>query len=177
MFDSNSYQVREKSISEGDQHKIYENGELILYSEIDDSTIREDLVFVDRDDERKLSLTTNPKLDVPVSYSIVDEAEDEVIGGLRRDWGFIRHQWKLINGDNQVIGKIKEDFLPLSLIRRYITSLLPFKYDLVSQDGEKVADIDGKLMFRDFYTIRIQKDVDPRLAVPATIAIDTIEKK
>lgn len=177
MFDSSSYQVREKSFSDGDQHKIYEDGELILYSEIDDSEIREDLVLVDRNDERKLTLTTNPKLDVPVSYSIVDEEEGEVIGGLRRDWGFIRHQWKLIDGDNQTIGKIKEDFLSLSLIRRYVTSLLPFKYDLISQDGEKIADIDGKFMFRDFYTIKIRKDVDPRLAVPATIAIDSIEKK
>lgn len=177
MFDSDNYQVREKSFSEGDQHKIYEDGELTLYSKIDDSEIREDLIFVDKNDERKLTVTTNPELDVPVSYSIIDEEKDEVIGGLRREWGLVLHQWKIIDSENKVIGTIKEDLLPLSLTRRYITTLLPFKYDVVSMEGEKVADIDGKFMFRDFYNIKLCGDVDPRLLVPATIVMDSIEKK
>lgn len=177
MFDSDRYQVREKSFSNGDQHKIYEEGDLLYYSRIDDSEIREDLVIVDRNDNRKLKVTTNPKLDVPVSYTIIDEEKDEVVGGLRRDWGMVRHHWKLINSDNKVEAIIKEDILPLSLSRRYITSALPFKYDIVTQDGEKIADIDGKFMYRDFYNIKIQGDTDPRLIVPAAIVMDSIEKK
>lgn len=177
MFESESYEVREKSFSDGHQHKIYEDGELILYSRIDKDEVREDLIFVDRNDERKLTVTTNPKLDVPVSYSIVDEENDEVIGGLRREWGLLRHEWKVINGENKVIGKITEDFLPLALIRRFITSLFPFRYDVTDQKGEKLADINGELKFRDIYNIEICGEVDPKLIVPSAIIIDSIEKK
>ncbi|MFB6115069.1 MAG: hypothetical protein ABEK04_02165, partial [Candidatus Nanohalobium sp.] len=172
------YEIREKSFSDGDQHKVYEGGELTLYSQIEESALRNDMVFIDPEDETtKLTVTSNPKLDVPVSYSIIDEEEDEVIGGLRRDWGFIRHRWKLIDGDNQTVGAIKEDYLSLSLIRRFITTLLPFKYDVVSTEGEKIADIDGELKYRDIYHINICGDVDPRLLVSAALVIDSIEKK
>lgn len=177
MFEADKYEVREKSFSDGHQHKIYEGGELILYSRIDEDKVREDLVFVDQDDERKLTVTTNPKLDVPVSYSIVDEEKDEVIGGLRREWGFLRHEWKVINGENKVIGKITEDFLPLALTRRFLTSLFPFRYDVTDNEGNKIADINGELKFRDIYNINISGDVDPKLIVPSAIIIDSIEKK
>lgn len=177
MFDSDRYEVREKSFSDGTQHKIYEDGELVLYSEIQRSKLRNDLRFIDQKENMKLRVTSNPKLDVPVSYSIIDEEEGEVIGGLRREFGFIRHRWKLIDGNNQVVGTIKEDFLSLSLIRRFVTTLLPFKYDIISTEGEKVADIDGELKYRDIYRINICGDVDPRLVVPAVLIMDSIEKK
>lgn len=177
MFDSDKYEVREKSFSDGNQHKIYEDGDLVLYSEIKRSELRNDLKFIDQRDNVKLRVTSNPKLDVPVSYSIIDEEEGEVIGGLRREFGFIRHRWKLINGENQIVGTIKEDHLSLSLIRRFVTTLLPFKYDIISTEGEKLADIDGELKYRDIYTINISGDVDPRLVVPAALIMDSIEKK
>lgn len=178
MFDSDRYQVREKSFSDGDQHKIYEDGELVLYSEIEESDLREDVHFVDKETgETRLVVTTDPKLDVPVSYSVIDRETDEVVGGLRREWGPVRHEWKLIGNDNTVIGTIKEDYLSLSLIRRFVTDLLPFKYDIVSSDGEKLADIDGELKYRDIYTVSVCGDLDPRLAVAAALIMDSIEKR
>lgn len=177
MFESDHYRIQEKSIAEGDQHKIYEDGDLILYSRIEDRDLREDVHFVDQEDNCRLVVTTNPKLDVPVSYSIIDRQEEEVIGGLKREWGPLRHQWKLIDGENTVIGTIKEDYLSLSLIRRFVTTVLPFKYDIITEDGEKLADIDGQMDFRDIYKLNIDSDLDPRLAVSAALVIDAIEKR
>ncbi|MFB6174482.1 MAG: hypothetical protein ABEJ87_00725 [Candidatus Nanohalobium sp.] len=177
MFESNRYQVREKTLSKGDQHKVYEEDDLILYSRIEDKDLREDVVFVDQDDNTRLVVTTNPKLDVPVSYSIIDSEKDEVVGGLRREWGSLRHRWKLIAGDNSIVGTIKEDHLSLSLIRRFITTVLPFRYDMVDEDGEHLADIDGEFNMRDVYNVNIHSDLDPRLVLAAALVMDFIETK
>jgi len=177
MFESNRYQVREKSFSDGDQHEIYEDGELVLYSKIDNSEIRNDLLFVDKEEKTKLVVTSHPKLDVPVSYSIIDKETEETIGGLRKEGGTIKQEWKLIDGNNTIIATVKEDHLSLSLARRFLTTLIPFKYDVVSKKEEKIADIDGEIKLRDIYNINICGDIDPRLIVPAAVIIDSIERK
>ncbi|MFB6180410.1 MAG: hypothetical protein ABEJ93_00895 [Candidatus Nanohalobium sp.] len=177
MFESDKYTIKEKSFSKGDQFKVFENGELVMFSKVDDSSVRDDMIFVDVNEDERLKVTSNPLLDIPVSYSIVDQQTGEVVGGLKREWGFLQHKWKVVDADNRIVGEIKEDNLALSLTRRFLTTLLPFKYDFVSGDGEKIADIDGKLTVRDIYTINIKGDVDPRLVVPAALIMDFIEKK
>lgn len=176
MFESERYQVKEKSSSDGDEYEIYEDGELVLYSKIDDSEIRNDLLFVDKEENTKLVATTHPKLDVPVSYSIIDKETGEPIGGLRKEGGMIRRQWKLIDENNTIVATLKEDYLSLSLARRFLTSLIPFKYDAISKEGDKIADIDGELKLRDVYNIDVCGDIDPRLIVPAAVIIDSIGK-
>lgn len=195
MFNGKRYTVKQKLLAFGNKYNVYEDGEHILKSKKKKFKLKEDFRFTDADGESVLRVTTDQILDVSATYTIVDERTEEVVGSLKRDWkSFFKHHWKLLDPDGSVIATVQEDSLLYALLRRKVTTLIPFKYDIVGAaggkpgDGEgprpsgnraKLGDIDGKFSLRDTYSVNLaaaaEGVLDPRLAVASAVVIDAIE--
>ena len=181
MFDGNRYTVKQKLLSFGSKYEVYEGDQKILQSKKKKFKLKEDFRFTDTNGDPVLRVTTDQIMDVSATYTVVDERSDEVVGSLKRDWqSFFKHHWQFLGPEGARIATVKEDSLLYALLRRQVTTLIPFKYDIVSPADEKLGDIDGKFSFRDTYTIDLSLDeesvVDPRLAVAGAVVIDAIEQ-
>lgn len=180
MFDSDLYTVKQKLVSIGNKYRIYESGDLILRSKQKKFKLKEDFRFYDTDDSPVLKVTTDQILDVAASYTVVDESCDETVGAIKRNWTFLRHEWELIDSQNRVIGTIEEDSLPAALARRFVSSLIPYSYNIESQDGEFLGELKGKFSFNDTYELDLSPDengkLDRRLGVAAAVLIDAVEE-
>lgn len=180
MFDGTRYTVKQKLLSFGSKYAVYEGGERILRSRKKKFKLKEDFRFADTNGDPVLRVTTDQIMDVAATYTVVDERTDEVVGSLKRDWqSFLKHHWQLLDGDGSHIATVREDSMLYALLRRQVTTLIPFKYDIV--DGtEKLGDIDGKFSLRDTYTVDLSLDdrgvIDPRLAVAGAVVVDAIEQ-
>lgn len=180
MLDSDTYEIKQKILALGNKYRIYEGGELVLKSKQKKLKMKEDFRFYDEEDEPVLKVTTDQILDVAASYTVVDERNDETVGAIKRNWTLLRHEWELIDSENRIIGTVKEDNVIMALGRRFVTTLIPYRYEILSQGGDHLGDIKGKFALRDRYKLDLRPDedqeIDRRLGVAAAVLIDAIEK-
>ena len=74
---------------------------------------------------------TKEIIDFSAAYDIIDIESDEKIGAVKRKGfkSFLRDEWIIMNKDGREIGRVIEDNLVLSLLRRsFLGWLLPKKY-------------------------------------------------
>ena len=180
MFESEVYEIKQKLMAFGNKYSIYEDGEKILDSGQKKLKLKEDFRFKDTEGNPILKVTTDQILDVAASYTVVDERNDETVGALKRKFTFFAHEWEIIGADNRVIGTLKEDNKIMALARRFVTTLIPFSYRIISQKGNDIGKLDGKFSIRDRYVLDLSDDkedeLDPRLGVAASVLVDAIEK-
>lgn len=178
MFESDSYKVRQKALSIGNKYLIYEDDEQILKSAQKKLKLKEDFRFKDMDDNPVLRVTTDQVLDVAASYTVTDEQTDEPIGAIKEDLTFLHHSWKILDTEGNVVADIKEDNMAMALVRRFVTTLLPFSYR-IEDETSVLGTIKGQFAFRDTYSIDLSSDsgekIDPRMAVVAAVVIDAME--
>ncbi|WEL19042.1 LURP-one-related/scramblase family protein [Candidatus Nanohalococcus occultus] len=178
MFESNQYKVKQKALSIGNKYLVYENGEQILDSAQKKLRLKEDFRFKDMDGEPVLKVTTDKMLDIAASYTVEDERTGEPIGGIKEELSFFQHKWKVLDTEGKVIADIIEDNIALALVRRFVTTLVPFSYRIGTENGQ-LGSINGKLSLRDTYEITLSEDIDdvldPRMIIAATVLIDAIE--
>lgn len=178
-LDARRYEVTQKLLSFGNKYVIEADGEEVLRSKQKKFRLKEDFRFTTPDGDPALRVTTDKMLDVAATYTVVDEQTDEVVGTIERDVrSFLKHHWHLTDSDGTHLATIKEDSWARALVRRYLTTLLPFSYRIEGESGE-LGSIRGALSFRDRYTIDLTADaegvLDPRLVVPAAVVVDAIE--
>lgn len=178
MFDSRHYEVRQK-ISLGNKYNVYEDDEQILTSAQKKFKLKEDFRFSDPEtDEEVFRVKADSVLDFASAYDIVDRRTDERVGSVRRkpSSSFFVHEYELLDPDGDVVATVSEESLVKAALRRFLTTLIPFAYTIESPAGEHLGDLSGQFSLRDQYTVDLASDdLDPRLAVIATIVIDAIE--
>jgi hypothetical protein len=139
-------------------------------------------------DEKKqqevMSITTKQLFDFAAAYEVVDTATGKNIGGFKRK-GFksiLRDEWIVTDADDNEIGVIQEDSLLLALMRRFLTNLIPQKYEIVI-DGATVCTLrhhpnpfSSKLTV-DHTPDEYSKSLDRRMALAAGILLCTVEGK
>ena len=81
----------------------------------------------------------------------------------------------LLDPDGDTVATLREDNHLLAALRRLVTTLIPFSYDIVAPDGTELGSVDEQFSLRDRYTIDLVGDIDPRLAVIGTVVVDAIE--
>jgi hypothetical protein len=59
----------------------------------------------------------------------------------------------------------------MAALRRLVTTLVPFSYDIVTPAGEKVGDVGERFSLRDKYSI----DLTPGTVDPRLVVVDAIE--
>lgn len=178
MFESDKYKVKQKALSIGNKYMIYEDGEQILKSAQKKLKLKEDFRFKDMDDNLVLKVTTDNVLDIAASYTVTDEESGEPLGAVKEELSFLQHKWKILDTEGNVVADIKEDNLAFALVRRFVTTLLPFSY-VIEDENELLGTIKGRFSIRDTYEIDLSGDsedkLDPRAVLAATVLIDAIE--
>ncbi|MFC6724755.1 hypothetical protein ACFQE1_10295 [Halobium palmae] len=179
MFDARSYEVRQK-LGIRTRYNVYEDGtdDPILQSKKKSFRLKEDFRFTDpRTGEEAFRVTTGKILDINAAYDIEDSRTGEPVGAVKRSMmSFLKHEYQLLDPDGNVVATLTEDNHLMALLRRKVTTLIPFNYDIVSPSGEKVGDVSERFSLRDRYDIDLYgDDVDPRLAVVGTVVVDAIE--
>lgn len=180
MFDARQYEVRQK-IRIGNKYNVYEAGgdDPILESAQKKFRLKEDFRFNDpTTGEERFRVKADSVLDVAAGYDIVDSQTDERVGSVKRSVkSFFKHEYALVGPDGDRVATVKEDNWVRALLRRNVTTLIPFSYDIEGPNGEHLGDVSEQFTpVRDKYTITLAGDeLDPRLAVIGTVIIDAIE--
>jgi len=168
----------------GGSYYIYDpQGNLVFFSELKAFKLKEDIgIFGDKDkQERILSIKARKVLDISATYDVVDNTTGEKIGALKRSGlkSMIRDEWLILDNNDQETGKIVEDNLFLALIRRFLSNLIPQKYQ-VTINSRPVAIF--KQNFNPFvlklhldFSQDPQYSFDRRLAIASSVLITGIE--
>jgi uncharacterized protein YxjI len=180
VFDASHYEVRQK-IRFGNKYNVYEgDGEdPILASAQKRFRLKEDFRFEDPSTGEELfRVKASSILDVASAYDIVDSRTDEHVGSVKRSaMSFAKHEYALLDSEGTRVATIREDSVPMAVLRRYVTTLIPFSYDIVDPSGATLGSVAEAFSLRDRYSVDLTGgDLDPRLAVIATVVIDAIEE-
>ncbi|MDH5681271.1 MAG: hypothetical protein OEZ36_06775 [Spirochaetota bacterium] len=145
--------------------------------------LKEDItVFADETMSTSLlKIQARSIIDFSAAYDIVDLASKEKLGALRRR-GFksiLRDSWEILNNSDEVIGRVEEDNMGMAILRRFLTSLIPQKFEI------KIAETTVgslKQTFNPFvpqFNIDFSMDssgqLDRRLGVSTVILLQIIE--
>ena len=184
-FSDNQYMIRRKILTVfGAKFHVYNtSGELILFSKQRAFKLKEDIrVFADESMAvERLVIKARQIVDFSAAYDVVDSSENRKIGALRRKgWkSLVRDSWEFLGENDQLIAVVEEDNLFLSLLRRFLTNLIPQSYH-VKQNGRVL--ITYKQNFNPFVlkiNVSIDPDsrdvIDPQLALAGGILLAAIE--
>ncbi|MCC6546645.1 hypothetical protein IT570_05705 [Candidatus Sumerlaeota bacterium] len=93
-----------------------------------------------------------------------------------------RRQWVAETLDGREICRVREDSLPLALMRRYLGTLwglLRTNFDIVFPTGQHAGEYNRKLTITDQYVLDLRDDpnllIDRRVALSLAILLDTAE--
>ncbi len=184
-FSDNQYMIRRKILTIlGAKFHVYNTmGKLILFSKQKAFKLKEDIrVFTDESmSAERLVIKARQIVDFSAAYDVVDQAENRKIGALRRKgWkSLIRDSWEFLGEDDQPIAVLAEDSMLMSLLRRFLSNLIPQTYH-VRQNGKTL--ITYKQNFNPFVLkLRVIIDpdsrdiIDPRLVLAGGILLAAIE--
>ncbi len=156
-FEQNQYLIRKKVLSVlGAKFHIYDNsGQVIMYSHMKAFKLKEDIRIYTGEDmtEELLNIHARSVIDFSATYDITDAKTGEKLGALRRKGlkSIMKDEWIILDKDDMEIGTIKEDSLGLALLRRFLSNLIPQKFDVeikgikICQFKQKVNPIVSKL--------------------------------
>jgi uncharacterized protein YxjI len=175
MFDATRYEVRQR-FGLSNKYHIYEGDERILSSRQKRFRLKEEFRFTTEDGTEAYRVKAGSVLDVATTYDIVDVRTDERVGSVKRSVkSLFKHEYTLLDAAGTAVAILREDSRLLAALRRLVTTLIPFSYDIVAPDGTELGSVDEQFSLRDRYRIELTGDVDPRLAVIGTVVVDAIE--
>lgn len=189
LFSAERYLVRRKvfKLAGGAFHVYDPQGNVVAYSEQKAFKLKEDIrVFADEAKTRELLvIQARQIMDFSAAYDVTDAMTGEKVGALRRCGGksILRDEWTILDPSDTAVGTIIEDSMGYALIRRFLTNLVPQKYDVFFPNvttGQKIANMDQQ--FNPFvYKLDVDlstdsaKQFDRRLAISAAILLAAIE--
>jgi uncharacterized protein YxjI len=187
IFQFPNYLLRRQAIALTGKFRFYDPaGRLVMFSEQKMFRLREDIrVYGDEGKSQEvLSIKARQILDFSAAYDVVDTAMNQKVGVLRRRGlrSILRDEWEVLDANDQVIGKLFEDSVPLALLRRLLLgSLLPQNYDITVGDT-RVADLKQRFNpFRYELDLDFRMDttnrLDRRLGIAAAILLAAVEGK
>jgi uncharacterized protein YxjI len=188
IFEFPNYLLKRQAIALTGKFRFYDPaGRLVMFSEQKMFRLREDIrVYSDESKSREvLSIKTRQILDFSAAYDVVDTELNQKIGVLRRKGlrSLLRDEWEVLDANNNPIGRLFEDSIPMALLRRFLLgSWLPQNYDISTTDGMRVADLKQRFhLFRYELDIDFRMDsnhrLDRRLGIAAGILLAAIEGK
>ena len=169
----------------GSNFRVFDSSErLVLFSHQHGFKLKEDIrVYSDESKAVEvLSIKARQVMDFSAAYDVVETATGQKVGALKRKgWkSVLRDEWIVMDANDRDVAKVIEDSAFMALLRRFATNLIPQNYDMLLQDGSRVADY--KQHFNPFvywltmdFSMDPQKRLDPRLKVAAGILLAAIE--
>jgi hypothetical protein len=130
-FEQNHFLVRRKifTIAGAKFHVFDSAGHLVFYSRMKAFKLREDIrLFRDESmGEELLLIKARQIIDFSAAYDVFDSRTREKIGVFKRKGlkSILRDEWFIMDAGDREIGVIREDSLLKSLLRRFLTNLIP----------------------------------------------------
>jgi uncharacterized protein YxjI len=187
IFEFSTYALRRQVFALTGKFRFYDPmGNLVMYSEQKMFRLREDIrVYSDENKQTEvLMIKARQIIDFSAAYDVIDGTTGQKAGVLRRKGirSLLRDEWEVLDAQDQPIGALFEDSIPLALLRRLVLgTLLPQNYDLTVGD-RRAADL--RQRFNPFryeldidLTENTSRQLDPRLAIAAGILLAAIEGK
>ncbi len=183
-FQKNYYLLRRKvfKLFGGAFHVYDRSDNIVFYSEQKAFKLKEDLRLYSGEDksEEILIIKTPQMLDIGAVYYVTDPINDEDVGAIKRKGlkSMVKDEWVFLSPDEFEIGKLTEKSFLGAMISRFL-NIIPQKYIIHSENGEKVAHI--KQHFNPFilkYSMDIPNfntQIDRRLLLGAGILLAAIE--
>mgnify|MGYP001113235010 FL=1 len=184
-FSSPTYLVRRKvfTLAGAAFHIRDAQGQLVLYSKLKAFKLKEDLRLFTGEDmtEELLAIHARKVLDISATSDVTDSVTGERVGAVRRKGirSILRDEWLLLDPNDREVGVVREDSMGLALLRRFLTNLVPQRYD-VEWMGQPVATV--RQNFNPFVlklTVDFSPDdarlLDRRLGLAAVLLLSAIE--
>jgi uncharacterized protein YxjI len=187
VFSHENYLVRKKIFKVfGAAFHIFDpNGNIAFYSKMKAFKLKEDIRLYTGEDMKTeaLKIQARQVIDFSAAYDVIDPANDQKIGALKRKGmkSILKDEWIIMDSEDLEIGLIKEDSTLFALLRRFLSNLIPQKYYGELQ-GEQICIF--KQNFNPFVT-KIDLDfsmdknglLDRRLGIAGAVLLCAIEGK
>jgi len=168
----------------GGSFRVYDTSEqLLLFSEQKAFKLREDIrVYADESKRNEvLSIKTQQILDVSPTFDVVETSKAEKVGSLKRKGlkSILKDEWEIYDAQGLLIGKIEEESAWLATLRRFLTNLIPQRYNF-ALGGQVVGEFRqhfNPFVYRATMDLRADhnRQLDRRLALAAGILLLAIE--
>ena len=140
LWDHDRYLARRKVLALlGAQFHIYDPmGNVIAFVKQKAFKLKEDIrVYSDESMTRELLLIrARSMLDFSAAYDVNESESGKKLGALRRK-GFssmLRDSWEILDPTDEPIGRISEDSMGMALLRRFLSNLIPQRYQFRMYD-------------------------------------------
>ncbi len=183
VFRHSRYTIRRRLINILGQafHILDDTGRVIGFSKLKAFRLREDIrLYTDeRATEELLVIQAREVIDFSASYDVLDAQMNQPVGTLRRR-GFkslLQDEWQMLDVNGQEIGTITEDSMALALVRRFLSNLVPQRFD-ATVGGQLAAQY--RQRFNPF-VLKLDVEllglptVDPRLLLAGGVLLAAIE--
>jgi hypothetical protein len=164
----------------GSEFYIYDQaGGLVALAHQKGFKLKEEInIFADKEKTKCiLEIRARQVIDFSASYDIYDTASQTRIGVLqRKGWNaLVRDEWLVKDANELQIAQVIEDSLPLALLRRLLSNLIPQNYDLLV-NGARVVDFRQNFNpFSYHLNVIIEQPFDPRMAIATAVMLAAIE--
>jgi len=181
-FDLKRFMVRRKVLKIfGASFHVYDADErVVAFSSQKAFKLKEDIrVYTDDTKSTELlSVQARQIVDFSAAYDIVDSGEQKKIGAARRKgWSSImRDSWELLDQSDNPIAQLREDSAMKAFLRRFLSNLIPQKYDLRTPDGTDLATL--HVRFNPFVyklEVDVTGPIDPRMVLGAAVLLAAVE--
>jgi hypothetical protein len=120
-------------------------------------------------------------IDFSAAYDIIDSTTGEKVGALRRRGmkSILKDEWLILDVQDQQIGTVKEDSGGMAFLRRFVSNLIPqkFQIDLMGAHMGSVRQHFNPFIFKATMDLSAdtQRVMDRRLAVATAVLLLAIE--
>lgn len=184
LFELDRYWIRRKfwTLFGASFHVYTADDQLLGFTRQKAFKLKEDIRVFEDEAMSKPLMTVQARqiVDFSAAYDMVDATEGSKVGATRRKgWtSILRDAWEVLDANDQPVASVKEDSGGLALVRRFLTNLVPQRFDVKDMSGRSIATF--KQRFNPFIhkldvTIHDRTAVDPRVLFGAAVLISAIE--
>ena len=144
-FDLDEFLIRRKVLKVfGASFHVYDAGENVVgFSKQKAFKLKEDIrLYTDESMATEL-LTIHARqiIDFSACYDVLDPQAGSKVGAVRRKGlkSILRDHWEVLDADDQPIGELLEDNMAMAVVRRFLSNLVPQKFQLKARDGSLQA--------------------------------------
>lgn len=184
-FAHDRYDVHLKIFSFPRKYAVYDpQGQLVAYSKKSAFKLKEELrIFADEGMTRELLMVKARNI---INFNAVYDITDSAMGGqrvgsLQRKGlkSLIKDEWTIRDANEQEIGAIAEDSMALALVRRFLTAIIPQRFDFFLGGQEVGQAAQNWNFFAPKMAVDLTKDpgkrLDRRIALAAVMRLMIIE--
>jgi len=155
------------------------SGNLVLKGKQKLFKMKEEFPFTDPDGNVVFRVEAQNVFDIAGDYTLVDEATDEPVAVVEKEFTFFTHTYHVRSPDGDRWATIESESALVMALKSFssLLSLIPHTYSITGADDTELGSLHERFSIRDIYDLELHDTGDaPREALVATaIAIDALE--